>query len=258
MFFSDTIPITMPNTSEIRQRAIEAYDANPTPSQMLEILGFMIEGIGNALAIRQNVTSEDALLALKDWDKDVENFLYRLYDYQIVIQSLTGTKGVSKAAEHHHVPIGDIPRVYNELVVAPILYGDSASTIAPDSWPYSKVHFPDVITAASLYNQIDALPPQAFNISEHAKRQVGEWFIEAINWIWEATGDDVTQFARDRADDLAKIGDEAIDEHLPGLIQKAEAKVKAHTKKKAKELKGQLIPYAIGAGALVALAFRKR
>ncbi len=115
--------------------------------------------------------------AAEEWIKKFNNFRQRMYDYEVIIKALYngGIEGVPKdysfsrtdAVKHHSgsgkkkLSISEMPYMFRKLVVQPILIGttatlgQAASTIAPNTWSYSKVGvWPDVVTPYRLTREL--------------------------------------------------------------------------------------------------------
>lgn len=222
--------------------ARKAYDASPTPQQMERILGAMILDMAAVYQQASGVEADNPLA--KEWIEDFRNFQYRLYAYQQIIGAFTGAIMPSDAAKYHGIPVDRLPRAYNELVVQPILYGNAASSIAPESHPYSIVgKIPDVATPVVLSKRLKTISEYA-NLSWTQKLILGN--------LYEAkmAGEGIVSQA---ANDLGAIARMEIEKEMPTLIEKAKEQIQKEAYVGAKKATAAPILLAIGIGTLAFL-----
>ena len=127
--------------------------------------------------------------AADGWIKKFNDFRQRMYDYEVIIKSLyTGSineipKDYSfsrtDAVKYHSgkgagkLSVSEMPYMFRKLVVQPILIGttgalgQAASTIAPGTWPYSKVGiWPDVVTPYRLTQELKGVSSIANRLAD--------------------------------------------------------------------------------------------
>jgi hypothetical protein len=227
---------------QVVSAARKAYNADPTPVQMQRILGAMILDMAAVYQQASGVESGNPLA--DEWMEDFKNFRHRLYDYQIVLKAFTGDIKPSLAAKHHYIPVTDLPRAYNELVVEPILEGNAASTIAPQSRPYSAVgRTPDVATAVKLSERLKP-------ISEYADLSWTQKLILGNLYEAKRAGEGIVSQA---ASDLGAVARMEIEKEMPALMEKAKAQIQKHAFVGAKRATAGPILLAIGIGTLALL-----
>jgi hypothetical protein len=226
---------------QVVSAARQAYDADPTPLQMQRILGSMILDMA---AVYQQAAGVEAGNPLADeWIEDFRNFQYRIYDYQQIVNAFVnpGEYPASAAAKHHYIPVSDLPKAYNLLVVEPILKGNAASTIAPESRPYSKVgRTPDVATAVVLSKRLKP-------ISDYANLSWTEQLILGNLYQAKRAGEGIVSQA---ATDLGEIARMEVEKEMPALMEKAKTSIMKHAFVGAKRATAAPIMLALGIGAL--------
>lgn len=233
---------------EVVSAARKAYDADPTPIQMQRILGAMIL---DTAAVYQQAAGVEAGNPLADeWIEDFRNFQYRIYDYQQIVNAFVnpGEYPASAAAKHHYISVSDLPKAYNLLVVKPILKGSAASTIAPQSRPYSQVgRTPDVATPVVLSKRLKTISEYS-NLSWTQKLILGN--------LYEAkrAGEGIVSQA---ATDLGEVARMEIEKEMPALVEKAKASIQKEAFVGAKRATAAPILLALGIGTL-ALFGRKK
>jgi hypothetical protein len=243
--------------SEIQNEALEVYEAEPTPQTMLEILGVMIESMGDVIAMRNSVTDKEARLALRPMDREMDEFFDRVADYKVTLRAFAGEYGITKVYEYHdagsgELSVDDVPRIYNELVVKPILKGNASSTY--HEYPWSKVVFPDVIAPAMFANRIAALDPGMFDFGT----QVRFLAYDALRWIGDKAEPEVKRFFKAKSAEYANLAKEEALDKIPAIVAAAEEKIReaAHeaaevgARKGAKKAVTPMILFAVGLSAI--------
>ena len=229
--------------------ARRAYDKTPTPKLMSGILLDMI--LGMAAVYEQAKTIPSDAPGAERWIEDFRNFQYRLGDYQQIVGAFMGEIPYSKAAEYHKLPggTGDMPKAFNELLVKPILYGNAASSIAPDTWPYSRVGgIPDVATPIVLSQKLQKISRRA---DLPWTKRVVLGFLDDL----EREGEGAIS---EKIAGLTSVARMKLDAEMPALIEKAKEQIQYHAFVGAKKATVGPIALAIGLGGLALLAGRKR
>lgn len=236
-------------TEQAVYKAREAYNKNPTPKMMSGIVLDMILGMAAVYEQAKEVSSDAP--GAESWIEQFRNFQYRLGDYQQIVGAFMGEISYSEAAEYHKLPggISDMPKAFNELLVRPILYGNAASSIAPDTWPYSKVGgMPDVATPIVLSQKLKKISRRAD--LPWTKRVVLS-FLDDL----EREGEGAIS---EKIEGLASVARMKLDAEMPALIEKAKEQIQKEAYTGAKKATAGPIALAIGLGGLALLASRKR
>ncbi len=239
--------------TDIQNEALEVYDAEPTPQTMLEILGVMITSMADVIAMRNSVTDEEARIALKPLDKEMDKFFNRVEDYKVTLRALAGESLISEIVKYHDPGIGeltfdDVPKIYNELVVKPMLNGYASSTYY--EYPWSKVSAPDVTAPARFANRITALDPSMFEFGA----QVRFLTYDALQWIAGKADPEVRRFFKVKSAEYANLAKEEALGKIPALVAAAEEKIREAAygaaekgaRKGAKKAVTPMIMFAIG------------
>lgn len=242
------------NTTEVVQKARDAYDRDPTPATMAKILGSMIKATAAVRALAEKVTLDpEEATWLKTFARDYNRLVDRLDEYRLAIGGLTGTYALSDVAAAHgsSVSISDIPTIFTEHVVEPILYGDATTRIeTPElatTRPYSIVRFPDVAEPVRLANQLNVLDIWSFN----AAGKVRKIALETLTWIDESTADVVDPWVDGKVAELTELAKQKASEAIPELVDEAKGLIRGEA------TKGAMVPIFLGAIALIALSKKR-
>jgi hypothetical protein len=236
------------NTAEVVQKARDAYDRDPTPATMAKILGSMIKATAELRAIAETVTLDlEESPWLKTWARDYDYLVDRLDEYRLAIGALTGVYSVSDVASAHGASVSQVPIIFTEHVVEPILFGNATTRIETPQLasqrPYSIVRFPDVSAPVRLANQLNVLDIWSFNAAGKVRRLA----METMNWVDESTGDVVDAWVQRKVDELSDLAKEKASEAIPGLVDEAKGMIRGEA------TKGAMIPVLIGGLMLLSL-----
>jgi len=230
--------------AEAINKARAGYDADPTPENMLSIVGAMKKAAAALVIQRNKITNKEAVYALQPWDRQYGYFVRRLQDYQVTLLALTGHYGISEATKYHHVAAGDINRIYSELVIAPILQGNAASTIAPETHEWASVGIvPDAGMPVALANQL-VEADQSF--LARVKRWIINKYKESLTTILEASEEEAKPWLKEKVAELK----EAAKEEMGEVIDDLQKEVEARAAKGAKKAVGPYLFLALGIGVL--------
>lgn len=210
--------------------------------------------------------------AAEEWIQKFQAFQQRMYDYEIIIKSLYsgGIKGVPKdmdftysgAVKHHSgrgkkLSISELPYMFRKLVVQPILIGSTgslgqaASTIAPNSWPYSKVGiWPDVATPYRLVRELK-------QVSDVGKRVADASWIErkAISGMY--AGKAVLEgYASDQAQDLL-VAAKMNTQDPAAMKSLANKEFEEYASRAKTKIRGGVMPIAALGGLALLLVMKK-
>lgn len=240
------------NTAEVVQKARDAYDRAPTPATMAKILGAMIKATAEVRALAETVTLDpEEATWLKTWARDYNYLVDRLDEYRLAIGGLTGVYSISDVANAHGASVSQVPIIFTEHVVEPILFGNATTRIETPGLatqrPYSIVRFPDVSMPVRLANQLNVLDIWSFN----AAGKVRKVALETLTWIDESTSGVVEPWVEGKVNELSDLAKEKASEAIPGLVDEAKGLIRGQA------AAGAMIPVLLGGIVMLALAKRR-